>query len=162
MKKLQLLACFMALLLIWGCSESLCGDRFTEEDGAEIPLEQGISLRYQNSSGEWQSMIGIYGPYRWDSVRIYDENWNQINPSNLSNHHFYLEYGNKDTPRGIDIVKTHYIYLTYQDTDTMRHEFKINTSNCEERLAYGRFYYNNQLIESIENENGIPVASVVK
>ena len=161
MKKLQLIAYFMALLLLGGCSESLCGDRFTEKDGLENTLEQGVSLRYQNTAGEWQSAIGIYGIYTWDTVQVYDEDWNIVKGA-ADNQGFYITYADKNTPQGIDMVVTHYLYLTYQDTDTMRHEFKINPNNCKKILDYGRFYYNNQLIESSENENFIPYASFEK
>lgn len=162
MKKLQLLAYFMALLLVWGCSESLCGDRFSYYDGAEKTLDLGISLRYELTPGNWQSMIGIYGPYRWDTVKIYDENMEIYDRYDYNNHDFGLTYGDKDTPRGVDIVKTFYLYLNYQDTDTMRFEYKINPSKCDKILNYGRFYYNNQLIESSKNEDYILFASVIK
>ncbi|AFM04844.1 hypothetical protein Fleli_2479 [Bernardetia litoralis DSM 6794] len=162
MKKLQLLAFWMAMLSLFGCSESLCGDRFTQKDGNEIPLKQGVSLCYQNSSEEWQSAIGIYGIYRLDSVRLYDENGNICTGCSGDNQGFYFTYADKDTPQGVDMVVTHYLYLTYQDTDTMRHEFKINPSNCKKILDYGRFYYNNELIKSSQNENFIPYASFEK
>ncbi len=162
MNKLKLIAFWMAMLSFSSCSESLCDDPFRDTDGTEQTLEQGISLRYEISPGNWQSMIGINGIYTWDTVRIYDENRDLYDRYDPNSNHFYLTYADKHTPRGIDIIQTYYLYLTYHDTDTMRFEFKINDSKCKKTLAYGRFFYNNQLIESSENENFIPVASFEK
>ena len=162
MKKIQLIAFWMAMLSLSSCSESLCDDPFSASDGAEITLRQGVSLRYEVSPGNWQSMIGINGIYRLDSVQITDEAGNPCVRCKKDSQGVDFTFADKNSPRGVDLVTTHYLYLTYQDTDTLRHEFKINDSNCKKRLAYGRFFYNNQLIESSKNENGIPFASVVK
>ncbi len=162
MNKLKLIAFWMAMLSFSSCSESLCDDPFSLSDGAEITLRQGVSLRYEVSLGNWQSMIGINGIYSLDSVQLRDEDGNLCVRCTADSQGIDFTFADKDSPRGVDLVTTHYLYLTYQDTDTLRHEYKINDSNCKKRLAYGRFFYNNQLIESITNKNGIPYASFEK
>ncbi len=72
MKKIQLIAFWMAMLSLSSCSESLCDDPFSDNTGIEQTLRQGVSLRYEVSPGNWQSMIGINGIYRLDSILLLD------------------------------------------------------------------------------------------
>ena len=151
MKKLQLIVCFLALLLFGSCN-SCPGDGLADEDDGEKRFY--FTLRYQPTPNNWQPAIGVFGIYPKDSVKLYDENLKLVDD-------FWIATGgggessipivNQMTPHGQDIVKTYFLYLTYQDTDTLRVEFKLNKDNCKNIMSYGRFFYNNKLISQNEN-----------
>jgi rubredoxin len=158
MKKIQLIAYFMALLSFWGCSS--CPDQYGDDDGEE---KQNLSLRYERNPNEWQPVIGAFGYIPTDSVKLYDENYILID-------NFVCKQGgtcsfvyiDENTPNETDITKTYYLYLSYQDTDTIRHEFRVNDNSCKFLLDYGRFFYNNQLITENGNKDFIPAATIIK
>ena len=158
MKKLQLLAFWMAILSFWGCSS--CPDQYGDDDGTE---EMYFSLRWQPYPDQWQAAIGAFGYIHEDSVRLYNENYELVES-------FYADEGgvcsftiiDGSTPRGEDIVQKYYFYLSREDTDTIRVEFKLKKGECKNILNYGKFFYNNQLITQSENKNFIPSASITK
>ena len=160
MKKLQLLAYFMALLLFGGCNSCPDNGLGDYDDGIQL---MNFSLRWQPYSDQWQAAIGAFGYIPQDSVKLYDENYNLVDD-------FTADVGgicsfiltDPKTPKGEDIVRQYYLYLSQQDTDTIRVEFKLKKDECNNVMNYGKFFYNNQLITQSENENGIPYASFEK
>ena len=159
MKKLQLLACFMALSSFISCDS--CPEGFGDDDDGE--KRQNFSLRYERSPDNWQPIIGAFGYIHEDSIILYDEDYNEIE-------HFTADvtgdcsftYVNSNTPKEEDLTKIYYLYLSYEDTDTIIHKYRVNKNTCKYLLDYGKLYYNNQLIESTTNDTGIPFASITK
>ena len=149
MKKLQLLAFWIAILSLWGCSDK-CSDQFGDYDDGEEKMY--FSLRWQPYPGQWQAAIGAFGYIPKDSVKLYDENYNLVDNLHVANGGVcYFTIIDENTPRGEDVVKQYYFYLSQEDTDTMRVEFKLKKGECKNILDYGKFFYNNKLIS--ENEN---------
>lgn len=147
MKKIQLLAYLMALSLLAACSS--CPDQYGDDDGTE---KMYFSLRWQPRPDVWQAAIGAFGYIPKDSVKLYDEDYNLVESLHISDGgRCSFTIVDETTPRGEDVVKQYYFYLSQQDTDTIRVEFKLKKDNCKNVMNYGRFFYNNQLID--ENEN---------
>ncbi|WP_338762259.1 hypothetical protein WAF17_17260 [Bernardetia sp. ABR2-2B] len=160
MKKIQLLAYFMTLLLIWGCSNK-CPDQFGDEEVLE--KRQNFKVIYEKEPDNWQPIIGLFGRYPADSIQLYDENYEPVESFGASaTGQCNFVYVDIDTPKEEDIIRTYYLYLSYLDTDTIRHEYRVNKNTCKYLLDYGRFFYNNKLITQNEKANFIPSASINK
>ncbi len=149
MKKIQLIAVWMAMLSFCSCSDK-CGDQFGDyDDGTE---QVYFSLRWQPTPDNWQPAIGAFGYIHEDSVKLYDENYILVDDfsADVGGRCFFTLI-DRSTPRREDIVKQYYLYLSHQDTDTIRVEFKLKKIDCNNVMNYGKFFYNNNLIN--ENEN---------
>ena len=149
MKKLQLIAFWIAMLSFYGCNSCPDDGLGDYDDGIEKVY---FSLRWQPYPNQWQAAIGAFGYIPQDSVKLYDENYILVK-------NFSADVGGRcsfnvvdpKTPRGEDIKRKYYLYLSHQDTDTIRVEFKLKKDECNNVMNYGKFFYNNNLIN--ENEN---------
>ncbi len=158
MKKIKLIAFWMAMLSFSSCSESLCPDKLKAGDDDEGGLNQSVLVKYKKADGNWQNVIQPYGYIQEDSVQLYNENY-EVEPTfYLSGDIVTFQHADENTPRGEDLSQTYYLYLSYQDTDTIRIDYKINENKCKPLLVYGKFFYNNQLFAQNENEDFIPAA----
>ena len=147
MKKIQLIACFLALSSLISCSS--CPDQYGDDDGIE---KMYFNLRWQPRPDVWQPIIGAFGYIPTDSAKLYDNNHVIISDfSTKEGGQSSFTIIDSSTPRGEDIFNTYFLYLSYEDTDTMRVEFKLKKGECKNILEYGKFFYNNNLIN--ENEN---------
>ena len=161
MKKLQLLAFWMAMLSFSSCS--VCPDQLDGDPLLEGKKWQNFSLQWEPYPGQWQAMIGAFGLYDHLKVKLLDETGKEVEEfeTNVGGRCTF-PYVDSSTPRNEDITRTFYLVLKPNDTDTIRMEYKVNKSHCKPLLNYGRLYYNNNLIESTKNDTGIPFASIDK
>ena len=159
MKKLQLLAYFMALSSLISCDS--CPEGFGDEDDGE--KRQNFTVIYERTPDNWQPIIGVFGIYLAQTIKLYDENYQLVERFGASiTGQCNFVYVDVNTPKEKDIIRTYYLYLSEQDTDTIRHEYRVNKKTCKYLLDYGRFFYNNQLITQNEKSNFIPTATVRK
>ena len=159
MKKLQLLAYFMALSSLISCDS--CPEGFGDEDDGE--KRQNFKVIYERTPDNWQPIIGVFGIYPAQTIKLYDENYQLVESFGASTTgQCNFVYVDINTPKEKDIIRTYYLYLSEQDTDTIRHEYRVNKKTCKYLLDYGRFFYNNQLITQNEKSNFIPSASINK
>ena len=108
MKKIQLIACFLALSSLISCSS--CPDQYGDDDGEE---RQNFSLRYERSPNDWQPVVGAFGYIPTDSVKLYDENYVLIdNFSTKEGGTSSFIYIDENTPIATDITKIYYLYLS--------------------------------------------------
>lgn len=176
MKKLQLLAYFMAISgLLAACSlvenEEDCDPFGLDYEGSRKQPTLYFSLRYEREPNNWQPMIGYV--YHFDSVWLYDENFRRIpdfrtEQSAEKTPFFVKDYGGKNyfsfpkkgTPYGKDLKTTYYLRLAHNDIDTLHFEYKLNKA-CKNLFNYANVFYNEKLIKSIENDR-MPSLSIVK
>ena len=160
MKKLQLIAFWIAMLSFYGCSLN-CDEEIGSYGNEE--QKQYFSPSYEQTPNNWQPIIGVFGIYPVDSIQLYDENYEPVESFGKSvTGDCNFVYVDVNTPKEKDLVKTYYLYLSYQDTDTIRHEYRVNEKTCKYLLDYGRFFYNNKLITSSTNNKPIPYATFSK
>ena len=159
MRKLQLLAIFLATSFLWSCDA--CPDEFGDyDDGVQ---RQGFSPSYEHSPNNWQPVVGAFGYIHIDSVKLYNQDYTLVEDfvvqagGNLS-----FPYVYPNTPKEENITKTYYLYLSFTDIDTIRQEYKIEGSYCKLSFHYGRFFYNNKLITFSTDNKPIPYATFNK
>ncbi|WP_338769457.1 hypothetical protein WAF17_09890 [Bernardetia sp. ABR2-2B] len=150
----------MAILFISSCSIN-CDEEIGTYGNEE--KRQNFKVIYEKEPDNWQPIIGLFGRYPADSIQLYDENYEPVESFGKSvTGDCNFVYVDIDTPKEEDIIRTYYLYLSYLDTDTIRHEYRVNKNTCKYLLDYGRFFYNNQLITSTTKDTGISYASINK
>lgn len=148
----------MATLFISSCSLTC-----DEEIGTDGEKRQNFRVIYERTPNNWQPIIGLFGIYPPETVKLYDENYEPVESFRASTTgDCNFVYVDINTPKEEDITRTYYLYLSDTDTDTIRHEYRVNKKTCKYLLDYGRFFYNNKLITSTTKDTGISYASINK
>ncbi|AFM04843.1 hypothetical protein Fleli_2478 [Bernardetia litoralis DSM 6794] len=110
MKKLQLLACFIALLSLWSCNLT-CDEEIGSYGNEE--KKQYFTVIYERTPNNWQPIIGAFGIYPAQTVKLYNENYELVESFGASTTgQCNFVYVDVNTPKEKDIVRTYYLYLS--------------------------------------------------
>ncbi len=119
--------------------------------GKNMFWETGIVFDLYDKKTD-RNLLGIYGKYHLDSVKIYDQQGKAIfdETVELSGNMYlrYLERQNDLTALSAPLLKTYYLHLgpSPYDVDTISILFKLQRNRCDrERFEYAQIFYNDSL-----------------
>jgi hypothetical protein len=113
--------------------------------------EFGFSFRLYDKQTN-KNLLGIYGKYHLDSVKIYDEQGKAVFDETVElSGDMGFQYLDRQTDLvalSAPLVKTYYLHLgpSPYDVDTIAILFKLRRNRCKrERYEYAQVFYNDSL-----------------
>ena len=93
-------------------------------------------------------LLGLYGKYHKDTVKIYDENQEIVFDGPVeTNGIVTFNFVNEETDQEAfqkQLTKYFYLYLDHTDTDTIKVDFQLYQDKCQEsQFEFYEVYYNN-------------------